>query len=556
MKYTLRFFLVFTINLGAAQNDEEITIAIDRLLEHWDPEAPSVSVAVVHKSEIKYLKSRGLANLEYEIKATDTVRYHVASLAKQFTAYVVLSLEGDGKLSLEDDVRKYIPEMPDMGFRIALKHLLTHTSGIRDQWDAMIIAGVRPDDVITQEHVLSFVRHQKELNFEPGSEYLYSNTGYTLLAEVVARVSGQSFADFTQEYIFDPLEMKNSFFLDDHERIVKNRAYSYYKRDNSYRKRSLNYATVGPTNMLTSTQDMAKWMMHLQSPGAARSSIIEKMTTLARLNNGESFGGGMGLFVNDRNGIKELEHSGADAGFRAQMRWFPSYELGVVVLSNNATVDARSLAAQIADMYLLRHDQANDALDRNAELPAKVKLDPKEAQAFTGYYWNKKHAFTRRIYLKNDTLMHFRTENNESPLEALSDGTFKVSNVPVHAIVKFVEKPNGAYQLIETVNEGRPKILERYVNMEYDLDDWLAYEGSYYSDELKTVYSIKFEDGKLVAHHIRMGDITLDKVKHNFFKADRGFLGTVEFVRNELDEVEGFTITNGRVRALLFTRVE
>jgi len=558
MKHLLStfLFLLLTLNLVQAQDDEEYTRAIDLILERVDPEAPGVSVAVVHQSEIKYLKSKGFANLEYKVKTTDTVRYHVASLAKQFTAYSVLLLESEGKLSVEDDVSKYIPEIPDMGYKITLKHLLTHTSGIRDQWDAMIIAGVRPDDVITQEHVFSFVRHQKELNFEPGSEYLYCNTGYTLLAEVVSRVSKQSFADFTHAFIFEPLEMKNSLFLDDHERVVKNRAYSYYKSEDGYRKRNLNYATVGATNLLTSAEDMAKWMKHLQTSHDTGSLIVEKMTTLARLNNGDSFGGGMGLFINDRNGIREMEHGGADAGFRAQMRWFPSHELGVVVLSNNATVDARSVSSQIADIYLQRYYQENNTAKRNKELPQKAKLNTEEVQAFTGHYWSKKHAFTRHIYLKNDTLMHFRTENNESPLEALSDGTFNVANVPVNAIVKFEKAPDGAYKMMETVNEGQPKILERYVNVEYNLDDWLAYEGTYYSDELKTVYSIKYENDRLVAYHVRMGNIILAKVKHNFFKADKGFLGTVEFMRNEIDEVEGFKITNGRVRNLCFAKVE
>ena len=180
-----------------------------------------------------------MANLEYDIPITPSTIFHMASVSKQFTAFAIASLAQQGKISLSDDIRKHLPEVPDFGKTITINHLIHHTSGLRDQWNLLMIAGWRLDDVITKDHILKMVSRQKELNFDPGAEYMYSNTGYTLMAEIVARVSKKTFAEWTKENIFVPLEMSNTLFYDDHEKIVRNRAYSYDIGDNNGYKKCL-----------------------------------------------------------------------------------------------------------------------------------------------------------------------------------------------------------------------------------------------------------------------------------------------------------------------------
>ncbi len=207
------------------------TVEFDRLFTQFDDiNKPGASVAVLQDGEIIFSKGYGSANLEYDIPVTPETMFHVASVSKQFTVFAILLLAEEGKLNFDDDIRQYIPEVPDFGHTITLRHLASHTSGMRDQWNLLRMAGWRLDDVITTEHVLKIVARQKELNFKPGEEFLYSNTGFTLLAEVVARVSGKSFAQFTQERLFTPLNMSNSLFYDDHQKIVSNRAYSYERK--------------------------------------------------------------------------------------------------------------------------------------------------------------------------------------------------------------------------------------------------------------------------------------------------------------------------------------
>ncbi len=221
---------------------------VDEVFAPWDNnDTPGASVAIVKDGAILYKKGYGLANLEYDVPISPTSIFHIASISKQFTVFSILLLEKQGKLSLDDDVRKYIPEVPDFGKTITLRHLASHTSGLRDQWNLLSMAGWRMDDVITKEHILKLVSKQKELNFSPGDEYAYCNTGFTLLAEVVSRVSNMSFAEFTNAKIFEPLRMSNTLFYDDHEKIVKNRTYSYYSDSTGYKKSVLNFANVGAT---------------------------------------------------------------------------------------------------------------------------------------------------------------------------------------------------------------------------------------------------------------------------------------------------------------------
>ena len=221
----LVFLAIAPIGLFA---QEDRTKRVDDLFESWSkPGTPGAAVAIIQHGKLVYEKGYGLANLEYDIPVTPQTIYHVASVSKQFTAMALVLLEQEGKLSLEDEVHKYLPELPDYKHPITLRQLLQHTSGIRDQWQTLALAGWRLDDVITQEQILRLLFHQKELNFVPGTRHLYSNGGYTLAAEVVARVSGKPFPEFCQDRIFGPLAMTRTHFHQDHRRIVHDRAYSY-----------------------------------------------------------------------------------------------------------------------------------------------------------------------------------------------------------------------------------------------------------------------------------------------------------------------------------------
>src|SRR5690242_1913845 len=229
----LRCLLTFALVTLSLSAQVAVSARIDAVFEQWNkPATPGAAVAVIRDGKLIYEKGYGLANLEYDIPIKPETVFHVASVTKQFTAMALDLLEEDGKLSIDDDVHKYLPELPDYGHKIAIRNLLQHTSGIRDQWQTLGIAGWRLDDVITQQQILRVLFRQKELNFVPGTQHLYSNGGYTLAAEIVARVSGMSFPEFCAKRIFQPLDMSHTHIHDDLRRIVHDRAYSYDRRSN------------------------------------------------------------------------------------------------------------------------------------------------------------------------------------------------------------------------------------------------------------------------------------------------------------------------------------
>ncbi|MHC5039061.1 MAG: serine hydrolase domain-containing protein, partial [Planctomycetota bacterium] len=252
---------------------------IDEVFAEWDrPDSPGCALALIGEEGILYERGYGMANLEYDIPITPETIFHVASVSKQFTAMAVGMLAEEGKLSLDDDVRLHVPELHDFGEPLTVRHLIHHTSGLRDQWMLLVLAGWRMDDVITTEDAMDVVRRQRELNFKPGGEHLYCNSGYTLMAVVVERVSGLPFPEFCRERIFEPLAMKRSHFHDDHTRIVKNRAYSYVPREgNGFRHSVLSYATVGPTSLLTTVRDLAIWETNFTDGNVGGPSLLEGM---------------------------------------------------------------------------------------------------------------------------------------------------------------------------------------------------------------------------------------------------------------------------------------
>ncbi|WP_334064548.1 serine hydrolase domain-containing protein [Alteromonas genovensis] len=541
------------------------TSEFDKLFAQYDDiDKPGASVAVLQGGEVVFSKGYGSANLEYDIPVTPDTMFHVASVSKQFTVFAILLLAEEGKLNFDDDIRQYIPEVPDFGETITLRHLASHTSGIRDQWNLLRMAGWRLDDVITTEHVLKMVAKQKELNFKPGEEFLYSNTGFTLLAEVVARVSGKSFAKFTDERLFTPLNMSNSLFYDDHQKIVSNRAYSYEPIDSGYKKSVLNYANVGATSLFTTAEDLLKWSENFTEPTVGSPSIIKQMNTLATLNNGDTFGGAYGQFISHYNGIKYIQHSGGDAGFRSYLARFPEQNLAIAILNNGADARPWELALQIAERFL----EIDTPPPQNAIADAFMEsMSPKQTpsafdlsknelsedilNAYVGHYWNEPDAYSREIYLDKGRLMYSRGKNDVSPLAAVNENTFKMLNVEGEIFVEFTEDGEQKLMTVRVDN------IDTYVSIAYTpvevTETWLSqFTGSYYSPELSSTYHFSPHKDQLKISHYRLSDHFITPVKDDFFRSQ---VGDISFERDDSGAVNGFRISNGRVRNLYFRKL-
>lgn len=345
-----------------------LTTQVDSLFAEWNrPNTPGAAIAVIHDGEIIYKNGYGMANLEYAIPITPKSIFHVASLSKQFTSFAINLLALEGKLSLDDEIHTHFPEFGDFGKPITLRNLRHHTSGLRDQWDLLSLAGWRMEDVITEQDILDIAWKQRELNFEPGAEYLYCNTGYTLLAVVVKRVSGKSLREFTQERIFTPLEMKDTHFHDDHRMIVPNRAYSYAPRESDFEHSILSFSNVGTTSLFTTVEDLAKWDQNFYDPVVGGTEAVAMLHDRFVLNDGTTIAYAAGLSIGEYRGLKRVDHSGADAGYRAHIVRFPDERFTVTVLSNRADANPGALAYKVADIYLA---------DRLASVPVPATAEP------------------------------------------------------------------------------------------------------------------------------------------------------------------------------------
>ncbi len=439
-------------SLGDETGPAALAPKIDALFTEYDAwDRPGLAISVVRDGELLYARGYGCANLEYEIPITPATVFHVASVSKQFTCFAIVLLAEEGKLGLDDDVRKYLPDdVPDFGPTITLRHLMNHTSGIRDQWTLLAMAGWRLDDVITREHILKLVRRQHDLNFEPGAEHLYSNTGYTLLAEVVAKVSGQSFREFTSERIFKPLGMTHTHFHDDHEEIVPNRAYSYQNDGSGYRKSVLSYANVGATSLFTTAEDLSRWLANFDTARVGGSHVMEQMQTRGVLNDGKKIDYALGLVHGQYRGQPTIGHSGGDAGFRSQVVWFPRCKTGITVLSNLASVNTQRAALRIAAAVLEDELEKDASPDKNDDDVPLVDVPLAVLRNYIGKYQLQDEGIVE-VKLDERQLVAHLPGGPGMEMTPVSQTEFLVK--PVNAHVTF-EKADGPTRV--AVGESRP----------------------------------------------------------------------------------------------------
>jgi CubicO group peptidase (beta-lactamase class C family) len=400
---------------------------IDAVFQEWNTgDAPAAAVAVTRDGRTIFSRGYGAAHLEYGIRATPTTPFHVASVSKQFATFAVALLARDGLLSWDDEVHEHLPELPDLGRPVTLRQLGHHTSGVRDQWELLAMAGWRLDDVITRDQIVQMMSRQRELNFEPGSEYLYSNMGYSLLAEVVERVSGQGFGAFLEERVFRPLGMHHTHVHDDHTHLVPGRAYSYRPSANGWQNAVLSYANQGATSLFTTVEDLARWIGEMESPRVGDRELWDELRRPGVLNSGDTIGYALGLSVGEVRGLRTVGHGGADAGFRSNLLHFPDERLGVVVFGASSSFDAGGKARAVAAVFLGDRMepaprptvQGNEEDGEAEEAPEPTSSDPLEV--YEGTYYAPELDTFYRLRVEDGTLV--AVHQRHPPTELAVDG--------------------------------------------------------------------------------------------------------------------------------------
>lgn len=405
---------------------------IDQLFSQYHNAMPGVAVAIARDGQTIYSKAYGLAEMEHLVPNTTETIFEAGSVSKQFTAAAILLLIQDGKMSVNDDVRKYVPELPQYDAPITIRHLLSHTSGLKD-WGALygLTGWPRTTRVYTQELSWDIVFRQKSLNFTPGSQYSYSNSNYVLLVLITERVSGKRFADFTRERLFEPLGMMDTRWRDNHRDIITRRAVAYSGSEGRFLQNMPTENVHGPGGLLTTTADLLRWNQLLETP-----EIFNSETALLRLepgllNSGRSSDYAAGLMIGELNGFAEISHSGSTGGYRAWLAYYPDKKLSVAILSNHASFNPTGVGREVAEVFLgTPVRQQRTTLQPTRAEPYTVTTDLNQ---YTGSYYSEDVDVIYRLELRDNGLWVYRKAGDNFRLTATGydefvaggNGTFK-----------------------------------------------------------------------------------------------------------------------------------
>ena len=512
--------------------------AWEKVTKAYVAPAPGCAAAVSLNGEVVFEKAFGLAELEHNVPNTTQTIFESGSVAKQFTAAALVLLQQDGKLSLDDPVKKYIPELPDYGSPLTIRHLLNHTAGLRDWGSVLSLTGAgRGDRVISQDLALDVITHQRALDFKPGAEYSYSNSGYNLAAIIVERVSKQKFPAFVEERLFKPLGMKNSSWRDDYQRIVPGRAHGYSRQGSGPWRLNMPFMNVyGNGGMLTTVGDWMKWnaMLESQSLGAPLVSALE---TRGVLNDGRKIAYALGLTVSTYKGLKDVSHGGATAGYQTFLTRYPDNKVSIGVMCNGTSPSAGGIAANITDEIFGPFPETTKSE------PAKVSED--ELKKFVGTWRNEKTHAPARFVIENGV-----SRWSGARLVPMGGGQFTAGDNQL----KFTFDGDGKPMSAETVDsDGEVRRFVPEKEWKPTPEDLALFKGDWFSEEAGATVTVAVDADKAFIKQRPAMSLPMQPVYKDHFSV-QGYI--VWFTRDKNGNISGMHVGASRLRDMPFVRVK
>jgi CubicO group peptidase (beta-lactamase class C family) len=436
-KYLLFIFAIFSLNVYGQLTTIEQS-KVDNLFKTWNSNtSPGAALGVVKDGKLIYAKGYGMADLEHNIPITENTIFYIGSVSKQFVTMCILLLEEQEKLKLDDRVQKYLPDFPEFNAPLTIRHFIHHTSGVRDNLTLWGLAGNDVLNDIDKDEMYQLIRRQKELNFTPGEQYLYSNSCYFMLALIIEKVSGQSLHEFAQRNIFAPLGMHNTFVGDDNTRIIKDRAFSYQKDQEGFRNQIMRYDLVGSGGVYSNVKDLHLWDQNFYNNrlGKGSQALIDKMHTEGMLNNGKSSGYAFAVFNQMYRGQRTVSHGGALASYRSFLLRFPDKKLTVIILGNVTPILINKLPYDVADI-MLEKQLTPLPVDTTTATPSTIKEETKEfpvedARQYLGSFYSEELDVNYHMTEKNNQV--FCSIKNKKPfaLQAKSQDLFTVGTLEI-----------------------------------------------------------------------------------------------------------------------------
>ncbi len=543
----------FELSLNSVQPlASDPSALVNQLMAPYDRmDSPGAVVSVWQNGAVLFSKAYGMANLTYGIPFELDTPTNIGSTSKQFTAFAILLLNERGQLSLDDDIRKHLPELPEFEHLITVRNLINHTSGLREFLNLFIMAGRQlwNGDHIDRKELIAIVQRQPALQNPPNTEWNYNNTAFGLAAMIVERISEMPFHKFMQDNVFDPLEMKRSQVRPSAEHIVPNRSVGYLLGADGFEEKKDLGGAVGAGGIYASVGDLQRWSENYRNPVVGNAKIFEEMMTSFVLDDGEKTDYGYGLMIKEQRGLKRVEHGGADVAHRSQLVLYPEINAGLTVQSNHANFDS-SVAYRLGAAFFGEHmdpensegsdfDPDSYDLANFDELAGKYALDAAPSFVLD---------FTR----SGDSLFTQATDQIKLEIIPTSDLTFRLTRV--EASVEFHRNEDGTVDSVTLEQAGQLQRATRISSVDEpestDPDD---FQGTYFSEEIETFYRVRVEDGSLILNQLRLGDMELRFTIKDTYSAVSGL--TVSFERDRNDQVVALYLANGRTRNVRFEKV-
>lgn len=534
--------LFSTYTFAQVPSKEKVVAGAERGFEKFTrayvAPGPGCAAAVSLNGETVFEKAFGLADMEHNVSNTAQTIFESGSVAKQFTAAALVLLQQDGKLSIDDPVRKYIPELPDYGSPLTIRHLLTHTAGLRDWGTVLALTGVgRGERIVRQELALDVMTHQKALDFKPGAEYSYSNSGYNLAAIIVERVSKQSFPAFVAERLFKPIGMTNSSWRDDFQRIVPGRAQAYSRQGTGPWKLNMPIMNVyGNGGMLTTVGDWMKWnaMLDSKSLGAP---LVAALETQGVLNDGRKIAYALGLEVGMYKGMRDVSHGGSTAGYQTFLARYPDQKVSVGVMCNGTSPGAGGIAAGITDEIFGPYPEAPKT--------ETVKVADEELKKFVGIWRSEKTHFPARFVFENGV-----SRFGGARLTPMGGGQFTFGDNKL----KFTLDGQGNPVAVETIDsDGEVSRFAPEKAWTPTAADLESFKGTWFSEEAGATVTFAIEGDKTFLKQRPATSLPMEPLYKDHFLV-QGYV--VWFTRDKNGVVNGMHAGANRMRDMPFVRTK
>lgn len=550
MKKQSILIVLFFISISTFSQINE-SEAIDSIFSEWNKnDAPGCALGIIQDNKLVYAKGYGLANMEYNIPNSALSVFRIGSTSKQFTAACIVLLAEQKKLNLDDNLKSLFPDFPEYAEKITIRHLLNHTSGIRDYLQVAYLKGLGDDDYYVDAEIMKWLINQSDLNFAPGEEHLYSNSGYWLLGQIVNKVSGMNMAEFAQKEIFEPLGMNNTHFHNDHTAIVNNRASGYVPSENDNYKISMTTLDmIGDGGIFTNINDIKKWDDAYYDNSVLSEEFWNMMTQQGVLNSGEEISYASGLMVSEYKGLKTVRHGGAFVGFRAELLRFPDQKLSIAIFANRGDANPSEKANQVADVLL--KDKLIDEVDDKQE--SSGIDEPNEIFNLTqlvGSY-EIQPGLVASLSIKNDSLNVLQKWNNSSyNIVNVSGNTFEIPKTE-NLSFTFSDLADDFTSTMTILQNGRETKAKRKEEIDASKINLNDFNGSYYSPELDVTYNFEI-DQNVLKLKIEDSHEVMDCTISDGDQFSTG-LGLVRFQRKN-GTISGFELDSGRVKNLKFER--